>query len=194
MSSLYNVHNEWALTWCTQGRWPGIEQMGQSTPACSTQQVSSQWVSSRHLTTWDMVIVSVPDPDPPDPHVFGPPESGSGSFYHQAKIVSKTLIPTVLWLFLDFSSLKNDVNVPLKKVINRKTFFYLFFVGVFKVNDENSRSWIRIRIRIRIHTKMAWIRNTGHNKGTVVREAGHSDRTRDTSPTKHCRFDTITYL
>jgi hypothetical protein len=46
------------------------------------------------------VIISVPDP-----HVFGPPgtgtisqryESGSGSFYHQAKIVRKTLIPTVL--------------------------------------------------------------------------------------------------
>jgi hypothetical protein len=29
---------------------------------------------------------SVPDPDP-DPHVVGPP--GSGSFYHQAKIVRK---------------------------------------------------------------------------------------------------------
>ncbi len=60
-------------------------------------------------------ITSVPDPDPktdpdpPDPHVFGPPgsesrftsqmyvsESGSGSFYHQGKIVRKTLIPTVL--------------------------------------------------------------------------------------------------
>jgi hypothetical protein len=25
---------------------------------------------------------SVADPDPPDPHVFGPPVSGSGSFYH----------------------------------------------------------------------------------------------------------------
>jgi hypothetical protein len=41
----------------------------------------------------------------PDPHVFGPPGSefisqrygsGSGSFYHQAKIVRKTLILTVL--------------------------------------------------------------------------------------------------
>jgi hypothetical protein len=47
----------------------------------------------------------------PDPYVFGPPESGSistrygsgsgsesgsGSFYNQAKIVRKTLIPTVL--------------------------------------------------------------------------------------------------
>jgi hypothetical protein len=46
-----------------------------------------------------------PDPNPPDPNVFGPPGSGSisqrcgsgsGSFYHQAKIVRKTLILTVL--------------------------------------------------------------------------------------------------
>jgi hypothetical protein len=44
----------------------------------------------------------LPDPDPlvrcmdsdPDPHVFEPP--GSGFFYHQAKIVRKTLIPSVL--------------------------------------------------------------------------------------------------
>ncbi len=28
--------------------------------------------------------------------------SGSGSFYHHAKIVRKTLIPTILWLFLSF--------------------------------------------------------------------------------------------
>jgi hypothetical protein len=40
-----------------------------------------------------MIKSSVADPDPnPDPHVFGPP--GSGSLYHQAKIVRKTLIPT----------------------------------------------------------------------------------------------------
>jgi hypothetical protein len=43
---------------------------------------------------------SVPVPDPPDPHVFGPPDPlvrcvdpdqgyGSGSFYRQAKIVRK---------------------------------------------------------------------------------------------------------
>ncbi len=38
----------------------------------------------------------------PDPHVFGPPGSGYGSFYHHAKIVKKTLIPTILWLFLTF--------------------------------------------------------------------------------------------
>jgi hypothetical protein len=53
---------------------------------------------------------SVPDPDPnpSDPYVFGNPESGSsglsygngfdsgsGSFFHQIKIVRKSLIPTV---------------------------------------------------------------------------------------------------
>jgi hypothetical protein len=46
------------------------------------------------------------DPDQPDPHVFGPPGSGfgfgSGSFYHHAKIVRKTLIPTILCLFFTF--------------------------------------------------------------------------------------------
>ncbi len=56
-----------------------------------------------------------------------------------------------------------------------------FFAGILKVNDENSR--IRIqdadpdplvrgmdpRIRIRIHPKMSWIRNTGdkHKKLTL---------------------------
>ncbi len=40
--------------------------------------------------------------------------SGSGSFHHQAKIVRKTLISTVLWLLNDFLSLKNVVNVPSK--------------------------------------------------------------------------------
>jgi hypothetical protein len=41
---------------------------------------------------------SVADPDPkPDPYVFGPP----GSFY-VAKIVRKTLIPTILWILYYF--------------------------------------------------------------------------------------------
>jgi hypothetical protein len=52
------------------------------------------------IYTFYILYVSVPDPDPNpdplDPHVFGPPGSGSGSFYHQAKIVRKTLILTVL--------------------------------------------------------------------------------------------------
>ncbi len=64
---------------------------------------------------------SVADPDPPDPHVFGPPGSGStsqrygsgsgscsgsgsGSFYHlsSCKKSKKNLDPNNLWLFLTF--------------------------------------------------------------------------------------------
>jgi hypothetical protein len=55
---------------------------------CVKKQLSSCLISS----VWD-----------PDPYVFEPPGSGSvsqrygyGSFYHQAKIVRKTLIPAVL--------------------------------------------------------------------------------------------------
>ncbi len=40
----------------------------------------------------------------PDPYVFGLPNLGS--FFHQAKIVGKTLIPTVLSLIYDFLSFK----------------------------------------------------------------------------------------
>jgi hypothetical protein len=51
--------------------------------------------------------------------------SGSGSFYHQAKLVRKTLIPTVLWLLFDFLSLKNYVNVPSKSKSNKQKYFFL---------------------------------------------------------------------
>ncbi len=70
-------------------------------------------------------------PDPPDPHFFRRPGngsisqrygSGSGYFYHQPKIVRKTLIPSVLWLLLVFLSLKNYVNVPSKSNRWRKFF------------------------------------------------------------------------
>jgi hypothetical protein len=53
----------------------------------------------------------------------------------------------------------------------QKNFFK--FVSILKANDENRRILIRIRTpffigmdpRIRIHTKMSWIRNTGRSKG-----------------------------
>jgi hypothetical protein len=61
------------------------------------------------VATYHKISVTDPDPDPPDPHVFGPLGSGSGStsqrfgsgfgtrsFYHHAKTVRKTLIPTIL--------------------------------------------------------------------------------------------------
>jgi hypothetical protein len=84
-------------------------------------------------------------PSPKDPYVFGPPGSGfgsvrqrygSGSFYHQAKIVRKTLIPTVLWLLYDFLSLK-WCKCTFKKYKQKNS-----FVGILKVSDKNSRIWI----------------------------------------------------
>jgi hypothetical protein len=86
--------------------------------------------------------------------VFGPPGSvsqryGSGSFYHQAKIVtSKTTLDTSCYVtFYDFLSLKNYVNLPSKS--NEQKYF---FVGVLKVSGENNRNRIRgmdPRIRIK---------------------------------------------
>jgi hypothetical protein len=58
-------------------------------------------------------------------YFFGPP--GSGSFYHYAKIVRKTLIPTFLRLLLDFLTLKNDVNVPSKSNNQKNYFLKLVF-------------------------------------------------------------------
>ncbi len=82
-------------------------------------------------------IAFLRDVDP----AFGPSGSGSvsqryrsRSFYHQAKIVRKPLITTVLWLLHDFLSLKNDVNVHSKS--NKQKNFCL----VLKVTDENSRT------------------------------------------------------
>ncbi len=90
------------------------------------------WKVTNIWQKWSLII----DVDP-DPYIFGPPGSGSiiintdpalaririhhylygsgfGTFHHQAKIVWKTLIFTVLWLLYDFLSLKNDVNLPSK--------------------------------------------------------------------------------
>ena len=68
---------------------------------------------------YEKISVADPNPDPPDPYVFGPP--GSGSFYHRAIIVRKTLILTILLgTLFDFLSLKNDVNVASKSYKQKK--------------------------------------------------------------------------
>jgi hypothetical protein len=74
---------------------------------------------------------SVADPDPPDPHVFGPPESGSGSISQRYgsgslnKNGKKNHVSTVLRLLFDFLSLKNDVNVRcLQKLIGMQENFF----------------------------------------------------------------------
>ncbi len=66
----------------------------------------------------------------PDPHVFGPPGSGSTSLIRirfwirillsSCKKSKKTLDSYFFVTLFDFLSLKNDVKVPLKKVISRK--------------------------------------------------------------------------
>jgi hypothetical protein len=87
----------------------------------------------------------------------------------------------------EFLSLKNDVNVASKSQKAEKIVLKnLFFAGILKVNDENRR--IRIQdpdlnpdplvrcmdpgIRIRIHPKMSWIRNTGRNLFFVLQNSG----------------------
>jgi hypothetical protein len=39
-----------------------------------------------------LISVGEPDPDPQDPHVFGPPESGSGSISQRCGSVKRTEI------------------------------------------------------------------------------------------------------
>jgi hypothetical protein len=90
---------------------------------------------------------------------FGPPGSasgsishgsGSGSFYHQAKI---------LRLLYDFLSLKNDVNVPSKS--NKQKNFFVHILKIMKITDDPDphpdplvRGMDpRIRIHIRVRTK-----------------------------------------
>ncbi len=88
------------------------------------------------------------DADPSDPYVFGPPGCRSGSevwiriLLSAYKNSKKNLDSYCFVILFDFLSLKNDVNVPSK---SKKNFFVKikFFVGILKVNDENSR--------IRIH-------------------------------------------
>ncbi len=98
--------------------------------------------------------VADPNPDPSDSHVFGLPGSGSGSssqrygsgagsFYHQAKIVRKTLIPTVLWLLFDFLSLKNDLNVPLKSNKQKTSQKISFLLAFWRLMTKIKGSWSR---------------------------------------------------
>jgi hypothetical protein len=72
-------------------------------------------VPKKIIEEYRTVFVSVADPD-----VFGPSRSGSrtGSFFHQAKKVRKTLIPYCFVTSLRLLIFKNDLNVP-SKVISR---------------------------------------------------------------------------
>jgi hypothetical protein len=100
------------------------------------------------------VVDPNPDPDPPDPHVFGPPGfgtisqrdgSGSGSFYHQAikvKNLDSYCFVTSFLLFI----FENDVHVPSDPSPDLDP--------LVRGMDP------LIQIRFWIHPKMSWIRNT----------------------------------
>jgi hypothetical protein len=75
-----------------------------NTPSCAS-------TKCLQIRIKEILKTSVADPEPQDPYVFEPPgsgssstEYGSGSFYNQAKIVRKTLIPTILWFLYNFLS------------------------------------------------------------------------------------------
>jgi hypothetical protein len=76
-------------------------------------------------------------------------------------------LDSYFFVTLDFLSLKNYVNLASKSNKQKKMYYKnKFFAGILKVNDENSRIRIHLseaRIRIRIHPKMSWIRNTACN-------------------------------
>ncbi len=66
---------------------------------------ANTFLMSPFLCDLQGLFSSVLDPDPPDSHVFGHPGSGSTSqkygsvsefFYHHAKIIRKSLIPSTL--------------------------------------------------------------------------------------------------
>ncbi len=90
--------------------------------------VSRLWQLSSHSRGFLSSSVPDPNPDPPDPRVFWPPGSGSGStsqrygsgsFYLHAKIIRKIwilLFCDSFWLFI----FKNNVNVPSKSNKQKK--------------------------------------------------------------------------
>ena len=98
-----------------RGSWARVPRPAYGSPAavsplasagCSRRAADSvQYFIMTYLTLQCCGSDPNPDPDPPDPHVFGPPRSGSisqsygsgsGSFYNHGKIVRKILIPTIL--------------------------------------------------------------------------------------------------
>jgi hypothetical protein len=82
---------------------------------------------------------------------------------------TKPLISTVLWLLFDFLPLKNYVKVPSKSKMQKNFFKKLVFCWHlegqwWKLKDLDPHPDPLVRgmdPRIRIHTKMSWIRKNG---------------------------------
>ncbi len=115
------------------------------------------------------LAASVPDPHrDPDPYVFWPPRSAAWSLPSASKKLRKALISTVLWLLYEFSSLKNDKKVPTVPSKSIQNIFCWHLEGHWrKEQDQHPDPDMlvkgtdpRIRVRIRIRTKISRIRNT----------------------------------
>ncbi len=78
-----------SLWYCSPVNWEGDDQLVESVS------VLRIWIRVRRIR----MFLGLPDPDPCSQRY------GSGSFYHQSKIVWKTLIPTPLRLLFDFLAL-----------------------------------------------------------------------------------------
>ncbi len=126
----------------------------------SFQNINSVIFTTKINNTIPITSTSVADPES-DPYVFGPP----GSFYHQAKIVKQNLDS-----YCFGTSMKNDFYVPSKR--NKQT--WRSCRSMTKIAGSGSRiqdpdTLVRgMDPRIRICTKMSWIRNTGFNKNTIL--------------------------
>ncbi len=83
------------------------------------------------------------------------------------KIVRKPFISTVFWLFNDFLSLKNDVNVPIKSNKQKKPRKKIcWLVEGYWRKEQDPILYLLFRgsdLRIRIRTKMSKIRNTANS-------------------------------
>jgi hypothetical protein len=69
-----------------------------------------------HLAHLESTQSSVPDPDPPDLHVFGPPGvDPDPALDPSSSIIKQNSKKNLDSYCLDFLSLKNDVNVHSKR-------------------------------------------------------------------------------
>ncbi len=97
-------------------------------------------------------------------HRYG--SDSAESFDHQAKMVRKTFIFTVLRLLCDFLSLKNDVNVPSKSY-KQKNLKKILFAGALKVTEEKRSGFGSVRQRY-------GIRICGSGSGKKITDSEHT--------------------
>ncbi len=130
----------WGISRCMNGQRSGKPRhwVSVSRPSGSSEKNIHKSINLRAVLRIQIRILRIllflvlPDPDP---LVRGTAAAPDGPFYHQAKIVRKTLIPSVLWHLYDFLSLKNDVNVASKQYHVKPMH------GVLGLNRKKTKWW-----------------------------------------------------